>query len=197
MNTVFLATLFAVAAAEPLTLAKFDGGKSEFKWKEENDPVMGGVSFNCTFDIDHKEGVAIFDGEVKIVPSLKAPGFCFARSETTKASYPDASAYKNLEIVVKNTGSQTQFKVCFAADTLSVQFQCYKADFNVTASADFQTVVVPFASFTNKWSGATGEPTSHNPPTAKSLRDIADLQIWAEGHAGKFNLAIKEIRANN
>ena len=102
-----------------------------------------------------------------------------------------------MEIIAKNSGDQTQFKVCFAADTLSVQFKCFKADFNISKSDDFQTVVVPFADFSKEWSQSTGEPTGKAPPTAKNLKDIADLQIWAEGHAGKFDLAIKEIRANN
>jgi hypothetical protein len=186
------------SAAGPLTLATFDGSKTEFNWLEENDPVMGGKSYNCTFTPDHTNNVAIFVGEVEIVPSLKAPGFCFARTKDTKTtSFGDASEYKNLEIIAKNSGDQTQFKVCFAADTLEVQFKCFKADFNVSKSEDFQTVVVPFDSFSKEWSSATGEPTGKAPPTAKNLKDISDLQIWAEGHTGTFNLAIKEIRANN
>jgi hypothetical protein len=137
-----------------------------------------------------------FAGEVKIVPSLKAPGFCFARTEgTTTKDFPDASTYKNMEIDVKNTGVITKFHAAFSADTLERQFRCFKADFNVTNSGDFQTVSIPFSSFSNQWSSATGEHTKESPPTAKNLKDIEDLQIWAEGTAGVFHLDIKEIRA--
>jgi len=52
-------------------------------------------------------------------------------------------------------------------------------------------------SFSNKWSGATGEPTTHNPPSRKNLRDIRQLQIWAEGTKGPFKLEIKSIGASN
>ena len=47
----------AVASADVLSLARFDGSSADFKWVEENDPVMGGVSTNCTFTKDGDEPV--------------------------------------------------------------------------------------------------------------------------------------------
>lgn len=184
-----------IAAAQAVTLATF-GSDNKFKWEEENDPVMGGVSFNCTFKVDKSAATATFEGEVKIVPSLKAPGFCFARTKDTKSSdFADVSSAKNLELVLKNTGDVQKFHMAFSADTLIRQFKCFKADFNTTSSQDFQTVKIPFGSFSNEWSQSTGEPTGKSPPSKKNLHDIEDLQIWAEGTAGKFHLEIKEIRA--
>ena len=48
----------------------------DFRWIEDNDPVMGGVSTNCTFDHDKDNQLGIFRGVVQDVPSssLKAPG---------------------------------------------------------------------------------------------------------------------------
>jgi len=178
----------ALASADTISLAKFDGGKTDFKWEEENDPVMGGVSTNCTFS---KGGD--FIGTVEIVPSLKAPGFCFAKTATGKSDFPDVSSATALEIEYTAAVDYAGFKAAFAADTLIAQFESFKADFNVTAGS---TVAhIPFSSFSNKWSSATGEPTKHSPPTAHNLQDISQLQIWAEGVQGPFQLTIKEIRA--
>ena len=53
---------------------------------------MGGASTNCSFTVDATAKTAVFQGQVEIVPSLKAPGFCFARTAfTTRSSYGDAS----------------------------------------------------------------------------------------------------------
>jgi len=188
----------AVASADVLSLARFDGSSADFKWEEENDPVMGGVSTNCTFTKDGDNSVADFVGTVEIVPSLKAPGFCFARTMTVSKQFADASAFSHLEIEYQSANTYTGFKAAFAADTLIPQFTSFKADFNVSAtSGDFATVRIPFSSFSNKWSSATGEPTAHSPPSAKNLKDIQSLQIWAEGVQGPFNLQIKEIRASH
>ena len=46
--------------------------KSNTKWRVTNDPVMGGRS-HSTIKVDTAKGVAVFEGEVKIVPKLKAP----------------------------------------------------------------------------------------------------------------------------
>lgn len=176
------------ANTTPISLARFDGGATDFKWVEENDPVMGGVSTNCTFST-----TGDFVGVVEIVPSLKAPGFCFARTSTSKKDFADVSSKTALEIEYTAAVDYTGFKAAFAADTLIAQFESFKADFNVTAGSTVATI--PFNSFSNKWSSATGEPTKKSPPTAKNLRDISQLQIWAEGVQGPFQLSIKEIRA--
>merc|ERR1719487_999761 len=187
--------LTAALSADTLSLARFDGSSADFKWVEENDPVMGGVSTNCTFTKDGANSVAAFVGTVEIVPSLKAPGFCFARTMTTKSQFADASAFTHLDIEYTSTVAYAGFKAAFAADTLIPQFQSFKADFNVTAGSGVASI--PFSAFSNKWDAATGEPTKHSPPTAKNLRDISQLQVWAEGVQGPFNLQIKEIRASN
>merc|ERR1719182_832773 len=176
------------ARADTIVLARFDGGAATFKWTEENDPVMGGVSTNCTFSKDGD-----FLGVVEIVPSLKAPGFWFARSSTSKSDFADVSSKTALEIEYTSSVDYTGFKAAFAADTLIAQFESFKADFSVKAGSTVATI--PFDNFSNKWSSATGEPTKKSPPSAKNLKDISQLQIWAEGVQGPFQLTIKEIRA--
>lgn len=198
MRVIFALSLAAAAAADSISLTKFDGGSTEKRWIEENDPVMGGESFNCTFRVDKKAQSAGFTGEVKIVPALKAPGFCFARTNTLSPDdFPDVSGFKYLQLVVRNNGPLSSFKVAFAADTVSPQFKCFKADVDVPTSTEFTTIDVPFDSFSNDWDPATGEPKSKSPPSATNLKDLAQLQIWAEGKAGKFDIEIKEILASN
>jgi len=188
-TTRALCFLFLPTSAETI------GMSQDFKWIEENDPVMGGVSTNCTFSkgIVGDSGVGVFEGVVQDVPSLKAPGFCFARTFSFSWQFPDVSAYSNYVIEYKSDIAYSGFKAAFVSDTIDAQFGAFKADFNVSVTEGFETVSIPFSSFSNKWSGATGEPTSHNPPTTKNLHDISQLQIWAEGTKGPFNLAIRSI----
>ena len=73
------ALVVEASSSDFIKLATFDGAKgTTWKWKDVNDPVMGGTS-KATFVIANETG--IFQGIAAIVPSLKAPGFCNA--ETT------------------------------------------------------------------------------------------------------------------
>merc|ERR1719182_432145 len=119
LQNCLLAFAVVVSAADDISLARFDGGATDFKWTEENDPVMGGVSTNCTFS---KGGD--FVGVVEIVPSLKAPGFCFARTSTTvKKDFADVSSKTAFEIEYTADVDYKGFKAAFAADTLVAQFE--------------------------------------------------------------------------
>merc|ERR1712151_1139694 len=78
-------------------------------------------------------------------------------------------------------------------------FNGYKADFNATS--EWSDILLPFTSFSNKWSDATGEPSkkcSDDPsvcPTKDSLAKIQDMEFWAEGHAGDVTLDVQKITA--
>ena len=71
--TLFLGLVLGVQSTpipqqqNSLTLATFDGSKHDFKWIEENDPVMGGVSTNCTFNHDQNASVGVFEGAIQNV----------------------------------------------------------------------------------------------------------------------------------
>ena len=58
-----------------------------------------------------------------------------------------------------------------------------------------QTVFVPWSRFSDKWSPATGAHTSEDPPTAKSLQSISQVQLWVEGVAGTFHVWLQSIYA--
>lgn len=197
-------------------LVTFDGSdeKTSWSWKDLNDPVMGGQS-ESTWTINKTAGVAVWDGEVKIVPSLKAPGFCNA--ETTSGlgvlrKANDASPFTHLLMRVRSTIEYDGFKVSLAADTLNPQFDSFKSEFNVTRhDGVWHTVSVPFESFSNDWSSFTGRCDTTDPNgkthkccskenpdvciTEKNLKDISQFGLWTEGVAGKFHIEFAWIRA--
>merc|ERR1711924_319521 len=141
-----LATTAPVSISS-LPLAVFDGSKQDFKWIEENDPVMGGVSTNCTFTHDKASKTGVFVGEVQDVPSLKAPGFCFARTMTVfSSSFKDASNYSSYQIEYQAGVPYKGFKAAFVSDTIDSQFGAFKADFAVEAGDDFQSIQIPLPS---------------------------------------------------
>jgi len=206
-----VAALTATTAAK-VELATFDGSPATtFKFQELNDPVMGGKS-NGTWHID-ASGFGVFDGEVVDVPSLKAPGFITAAAN---GHFPDASAAAGGALVLQvrsSTPGYKGFRASFASGTLSPAYACsgggsiplsrgcYKAKFSVSPGADFQEVRIPFADFSDRWSPATGELTascSQDPSTcvtAKVLKGISRMQVWAEGVGGKAHLEVKAIYA--
>ena len=189
-----------VAASEELVLTTFDGSKSSTQqWRDVNDPVMGGQS---TSQFKIAKGLGIFSGETKIVPKLKAPGFCNLQAD--HASFPDISTYSAIKLVLRSTIPYKGFKLAFGPAPRTGFFASYKADFTTASTPDaegFQTVTIPFDNFSSKWSSYTGEPTTTCAsdksvcPDASHLRHLSSMEIAAEGVAGKFNLEIKSISA--
>lgn len=202
-------------AGASVKLLSFDGSASDksSKWKALVDPVMGGQSV-ATATVDKDGQFGVLDGEVKIVPALKAPGFVTAYAQD---SFADASAAIDGDLVLtvrSSTSDYKGYKVSFAAGALIPQYSCasgggvggrgcFKANFQVPAGDDFVDVRIPFKSFTDKWSSATGEPTvkcaddASVCPTAEKLKKIQRVEVWGEGTAGAVHLEVKSIRAES
>jgi hypothetical protein len=69
---------------------------------------MGGVSYsNWTVDDEYEKG--IWRGEVKVVPSLDAPGFCTVASQVKP--WPDAAGYSHMLIRARSIIPYQGFKV--------------------------------------------------------------------------------------
>lgn len=202
------ATVFSVfascAAATAVDLLTFDDASN---WKTLIDPVMGGQSV-ATATVT--EGHGILDGEVKIVPSLKAPGFITAQADMKI----DASEGYGGDLIMKvrsTTPEYTGFKVSFAASSTFATLACasggstalgrgcFKAPFSVAAGDDFSEVRIPLSEFSDKWSSATGELTTlckDDPsvcPTAEKLKNVQRVSIWGEGAAGKVHVELDSI----
>ena len=208
---VFTALLCSFASADVL-LATFDGApKTTQQWIVMNDPVMGGQSISKAF-INTSLSAAVWDGQVRIVPKLSAPGFCnYMTTRALTTHFADASPYTHLTLRVRTTTpSYTGFKVSFAADTVNPQFKSFKANFNITGT-DWTTVAIPFSQFSKDWSPYTGNCDTKDPtgvqhhccssahpevcPTKRNLHDIMELGLWTEGVAGDFHLEVQWIGA--
>jgi hypothetical protein len=205
------ATKKSLVAAAPSALVSFDGSTgTTFTFTELNDPVMGGKSTG-TWSLG--KGFGIMDGSVVNVPSLKAPGFIKAAAD---GKFPDVSAFidGNLVLSVRTTTPEyAGFRVAFASGAKSPSFSCaaggafpfsrgcFKNKFIVPAGADFTEIKIPFNSFSDKWSSATGEQTTtcakskHVCPTASKLSKIQRIEFWGEGAAGKLHLEIQSVSA--
>merc|ERR1719424_1489556 len=145
------AALTALAtSASNVTLATFDGSSS-LKWHVVNDPVMGGQSVS-TFS--QGKGVGIFDGEVKIVPSLHAAGFCNLETEGT-AKFPDISSTDGLAIRMRNTGKLTGVQVTVSTKQSGTTFRHgdYSGNFTIASDGIMREVFVPFDGFVCEWRG--------------------------------------------
>ena len=176
--------------------------------------VQGGVSTG-TFEVDEENEIGIFNGTVKIVPSLQAPGFLSFEAD---GAFADASNTISGGISIRlrtSTPDYDGFRMVFAAGTMNPDYACrhggsvplsggcFKSHFEIPPSIDneFIDVQVPFSSFTDHWSPFTGEPTincSEDPkvcPTSDDLGHIKTISVMAEGVAGDVHLEVKSISA--
>tara|TARA_B110000305_G_C19349350_1_gene593431 strand:+ start:424 stop:861 length:438 start_codon:yes stop_codon:yes gene_type:complete len=133
-----------------VSLLTFDGSSEtgSHELKLTNDPVMGGQSVS-TFTANAENQSINWSGEVKEVPSLKAPGFCNLETNKNFDSFPDSSNNSHIVIVMRSTKPYDGLKLSFAADTLNPQFKSFKADFTMEHTGDWETIFIPYNSFSN------------------------------------------------
>merc|ERR1719183_998855 len=133
---------------------------------------MGGQSVSSfTVSTNH---TGVFSGTNKIVPSLKAPGFCNAQGrfeheiDLSAFGYnPDGSSKSAFQIVGRTTTPQYQgYRMAFGGrgipKTSIFGGGSFKASFNVTGT-EFHTITVPLGDFSYDWSGFTGSCTTKDP----------------------------------
>ena len=147
------------------------------------------------------------------MPSLSAPGFIKAAADGT---FADASSAVSGDLVLKvrsETPDYAGFRVTFASGTASPDYSCagggsiplsrgcFKAKFTAPAGGEFAEVRIPFKTFSDKWSPATGEQTTTCAddtdvcPTAHALSKIERVEVWAEGALGHVHLELLSVRA--
>jgi len=202
-------------SSNTVRLVTFDGSEgTTFEFEAHNDPVMGGVS-TSTFEVNEEENFGIFNGTVKIVPSLNAPGFCSMQAD---GEYNDASTTIDGGIVLRVRSSSPEyagFRMVFVGNALSPDYACrfggtvpltngcYKALFNVPPGNEFVDVAIPFSKFSDHWDPSTGTHITECAddlsvcPTEKALGKITQIQIMGEGVAGDFHLEVESIAASS
>jgi len=167
------------------------------EWFAENDPVMGGQSHSS---FSFESGLGVFDGEVKDVSFLHAPGFITMRGD---GSYPDASSCEALQITARAATSYSGYRVSFGNRHVAGNHHAfgYKANFDLPMSSQMSTVVIPFDQFTVRWDDATGDAIvtcAENEdfcPDIETLRDMKTISLWGEGVNGEIKLEVESIQA--
>eukprot|EP00494_Astrolonche_serrata_P032163 UN32432 len=199
LYTAMAAPIRRKNAGFSVPLVTFDGNSTTtYKWKLTNDPVMGGVSVS-TYSLDKDNETVDWSGEVKIVPSLQAPGFCNLETTPPFQKFNDATGATHMEMLARSTKDYTGFKLSFAANTLNPQFKCFKADYTMKSNGDWEWIAIPLTNFSNDWSPATGEPKTKCAddarvcPTNRDLAAIEQVGLWMEGAAGEFDFEVKWI----
>jgi hypothetical protein len=221
------ALLLTLAEAGDIKLATFDGTeKTTVSWRDTNDPVMGGAS-KSTFEVTAAK-TGLFNGTVAIVSFLHAPGFSKITGTRSGYTFADITGFDKITLRVKSsTPNYKGFKIEFAAPgipkTSTFSGGSYKADFNLSATSDWQLVEVPFTQFSYDHSDYTGRCDTKDPMSvfhpmgqqhyccdksglqpskpevcvdSKYLNQIDSLGVWAEGVAGDFNIEIEWIGAS-
>ena len=209
---VLLASLVAQSSvSSDITLWSAGSNK---KWKETNDPVMGGRSTGSFKILGN--GNLQFTGEVVNVPKLKAPGFIKLETKQVggfhwgrfhfggTGGFDDISSCNAIVITARTGAPFNGYRLSFGT---SHNYKCsffssgFKTHFELPPSTDFQKVQLPFHTFSNCNSDSTGEPSktcvadSSVCPDKGTLRDVKTIGIWAEGAAGKVQLEVKSIAA--
>jgi len=161
-----------------------------------------------------------FVGSCKIVPFLKAPGFCKVGTESYfhTDKFADISSYIDgtINLKVKSTTPKyAGFRIAFGAKDIPRKTHgpgSFKSGFTLKDTEDWQTVSIPFSSFSYDWSEFTGRCDTKDPtgvqhhccgtgedakycPNAENLKEIDFLEIWSEGIEGDYSLEIASISA--
>jgi hypothetical protein len=189
-------------------------------WSEHDDPVMGGGSKGSWIN---QGDYGAWLGTVKNVSFLHAPGFCSIATDSLKTT--DASAYIKGGFVIKvrtSTPDFQGFKMKFASPNIPThhghhgyQSGSHAQGFRVPASqkGEWQSVFLPFNKFSWDWSDFTGDCATKDPdgfqhrccsakdsdvcPTAKHLKGLNSVMIYAEGVEGDFQMDVKEVVATD
>jgi|TARA_B110000208_G_scaffold151152_1_gene182570 hypothetical protein len=176
---------------------------------------MGGQSHG-NFSIVGNAGV--FQGSVKNVSFLHAPGFCKFESEPLQIT-EDAAKYLagGVQLKVRANVGYSGFKLAITAIGASTHhgghevYGSYKASFGLFPSDDFTIISLPFSKMSSDWSDFTGDCHTKDPdgyqhecctpatpkvcPSAATLAKIVGFSIWAEGVEGDFHLEVESITA--
>jgi Complex I intermediate-associated protein 30 (CIA30) len=176
-------------------------------WTTMNDPVMGGKS---TSSVNIHDGMASFRGTCAMVPFLHAPGFITlvtggGWSSRKRAVFPDISHCAAFQVTLRTNVDYTGYYLSFG--TVRVPGGGHASGYKVpldqlTKGGDeFDTVILPFSSFSSKWDEATGKiqikciDDAQYCPTAESLMNLETMSFWGEGVVGDVSLDIQSIRA--
>ena len=185
-----------------ITLATFDGSLTltPWSWETVNDPVMGGQS-NSAFRVAFSEG--IWDGQVRSVPFVNAPGFCSVQAPGLgkAAAYPDLSAADGILVRARQIipSGISRFNVQIrtkGAKSFAQQQGVYTADFSMAYDSEnkIQSHFLPWSEFKCTY---LGEPVSWCPDINTQLGEVTNIGLGTSypGEAGLFQVGITSLSA--
>jgi len=165
----------------------------------------------------------LYEKEMK--ESLQAPGFANLQGKRAFADITNTDTFTMK--VKSTTPTYAGFKMAFSAPNVPKTSifggGSYKAGFTLKDTQDWQIVEVPFTQFSYDWSGYTGRCDSKDPgrfgregqqhyccdksglePSkpevcvdSQFLSKVNELEIWAEGVEGDFNIQFEYIGASS
>jgi len=166
-----------------------------------NDPVMGGQS-ESRFGVDNARKLGIWEGEVKIVPFLKAPGFCNLQSPGLykKADFPDLSGASGLVARMSSAASVggvvglSKFNVMLMTRGARHLMREGVYTANVTVGADMADIFVPWSAFVCTW---RGQHVSWCPDLKTQLGKVDSVGFGTAfpGLPGPFHVEIESLAA--
>jgi len=201
MQLSFIALCSSVCLAWSVPIATFDGTKATtVAWSPVNDPVMGGKS-TSTIKIDDARKLGVWDGEVKIVPFLKAPGFCNLQSPGLgkTASFPDLSSSSGIIVRAREAAASglTMFNMQLmskGATKFPFQKGVYMA--NLTLTPEMTDHFIAWSEFT---CSVRGQKVSWCPQLSTQLKEINSIGLgtFFPGKAGPFTMEIESISSKD
>lgn len=192
------APVMTASSGGDIPLATFDGTQgTTFKWDVVDDPVMGGQS-HSTLDVP-TAGSARWHGQVKIVPFLKAPGFCTIKTDGFRARFPDVSGTSRFKLRVRNAKGSALTRFALQLETkggrTAFKQGTYSGNVTVPATGEWVDATASWADFELTW---RGEPIK-GPKLTNQLAEIEQIGIstYFPGSTGAFDLEIKSLAAGN
>lgn len=167
--------------AASVLIATFDGAEATTRqWEAVNDPVMGGQS-TSRLRIDASSNLGVWTGDVKIVPSVKAPGFCNLQSlALNKTRYlPDISTSDGIIVRAREVdpAGLMEFQMQLltkGAKKLDHFHASYAAGFQLTG--EMADHFMPWSAFICTWRGRK-LPKGWCPQLTTQLKEIEGIGI--------------------
>lgn len=174
-------------------LVSFEPDSDKHPWTTVNDPVMGGAS---TSTITVSPGLGVWEGEVRVVQSLGAPGFCTLRTGSLgdEQHFPDPTGTEYLVVQLEAASGLPveTFSVQIGVSGLTTSESPYRAQL-IDEYCCGNMCRVPWSVFEISFRGKKMD----GPKLSDNLDKISRIGLGTSGTAGKFSLSINSFVATN
>lgn len=174
---------------EDILLVSFDSDPTEHPWTTINDPVMGGAS---TSTITVSSGLGVWEGEVRVVDFLGAPGFCTLRTGDLGEvqHFPDPTGTDYLAIWMEEASGLPveTFSAQISVRGVTDPEHMYQAKLSDEYCCGM-SCQVPWSVFELSFRGQKID----GPALSENLDKISSIGLGTAGTAGEFSLSINSF----